>query len=175
MPQVLADEHQDTGGMRQRRDTWPPGQFAQGHPADMNSNIIANLQDRIPAVPGSAHRTRRSGTPLRLGLAGTRLPAAALRRPPRHITPHALRRRFTVVERTALEWAVVDRAEAGEADRLNAATLRSLLKDIEQARQLDLDDPELADSLRQFEAFGLIAAGRAQEILDGPVQAHEQP
>ncbi|MCB4787833.1 hypothetical protein LGR64_16315 [Delftia sp. Lp-1] len=94
---------------------------------------------------------------------------------PRHITPHALRRRFTVVERTALEWAVVDRAEAGEADRLNAATLRSLLKDIEQARQLDLDDPELADSLRQFEAFGLIAAGRAQEILDGPVQAHEQP
>src|SRR5256885_13411821 len=57
--------------------------------------------------------------------------------PPRHIPPHALRRRFTVVERTALEWAVVDRAEAGEADRLNAATLRSLLKDIEQARQLD--------------------------------------
>ncbi|WP_233626309.1 MULTISPECIES: hypothetical protein [unclassified Delftia] len=137
----------------------------------MNSNIIANLQDRIPAVPGSGHRTRRTGTPLRLSLAGTRLPAAASRRVP----PHALRRRFTVVERTALEWAVVDRAEAGEADRLNAATLRSLLKDIEQARQLDLDDPELADSLRQFEAFGLIAAGRAQEILDGPVQAHEQP
>lgn len=94
---------------------------------------------------------------------------------PRHITPHALRRRFTVVERTALEWAVVDRAEADEADRLNAATLRSLLKDIEQARQLDLDDPELADSLRRFEAFGLIAAGRAQEILAGPVLAHEQP
>ncbi|BDE72844.1 MULTISPECIES: hypothetical protein [Delftia] len=102
-------------------------------------------------------------------------PAAASEPAPRHITPHALRRRFTVVERTALEWAVVDRAEAGEADRLNAATLRSLLKDIEQARQLDLDDPELADSLRRFEAFGLIAAGRAQEILDGPVQAHEQP
>ncbi|WP_448677641.1 hypothetical protein [Delftia acidovorans] len=102
-------------------------------------------------------------------------PAAASEPALRHITPHALRRRFTVVERTALEWAVVDRAEAGEADRLNAATLRSLLKDIEQARQLDLDDPELADSLRRFESFGLIAAGRAQEILDGPVQAHEQP
>lgn len=105
----------------------------------------------------------------------TRLPTTSPRETPRHITPQALRRRFTVVERTALEWAVVDRAEAGEADRLNAATLRSLLKDIEQARQLDLDDPELADSLRRFEAFGLIAAGRAQEILDGPVQAHEQP
>ncbi len=161
--------------MRQHRDTWPPGQFAQGHPASMNSNIIANLQDRIPAVPGSGHRTRRSGKLQRPSLAGTRPLAAASHRPPRHITPHALRRRFTVVERTALEWAVVDRAEAGEADRLNAATLRSLLKDIEQARQLDLDDPELADSLRRFEAFGLIAAGRAQEILDGPVQAHEQP
>ena len=103
-------------------------------------------------------------------------PSVAPREPAlRHIIPQALRRRFTVVERTALEWAVVDRAEAGEAERMNAATLRSLLKDIEQARRIDLDDPELADSLRRFEAFGLIAAGRAQEILGGPVQAHEQP
>ena len=73
-----------------------------------------------------------------------------------------------MVERTALEWAVVDRAEAGEADRLNAATLRSLLKDIEQARQLDLDDPELADSLRRFEAFGLIAAGGPRRSWPAP-------
>lgn len=174
MAQALADEHQATGGMQQRRDTWPPRQFALG-PASMNSNTIANLQDRIPAVPGSGHPTRRRGKLRQPSLAGTRLPAAASRRPPRHITPHALRRRFTVVERTALEWAVVDRAEAGEADRRHAATLRSLLKDMEQARSIDLDDPELADSLHRFEAFGLIAAGRAQEILDGPVQAHEQP
>jgi hypothetical protein len=94
---------------------------------------------------------------------------------PRRITAHALRRRFTVVERTALEWAVVDRAEAGEADRMHAATLRSLLKDLEQAPFIDLDDPELAASLLQFEAFGLIAAGRDQDILGAPVQAHEQP
>src|SRR5260370_20931158 len=58
--------------------------------------------------------------------------AASNESAPRHITPHALRRRFTVVERTALEWAVVDRAEAAQADRTHTATRPSPLHAIQQ-------------------------------------------
>ncbi len=94
---------------------------------------------------------------------------------PRHITPLALRRRFTLAERSAIEWAAVDRADTSEKQRKDAAMLRACLKDQEQAGFIDLDDADVATGVRLIEELQLIASGRASEILGAPVQPGERP
>lgn len=93
----------------------------------------------------------------------------------RHITPLAFRRRFTGPERAAIEWAAVDRADATSAERMQAAQLRSNLKDQELASFIDLDDPDVAAGVQLLEAFGLIADGRALQITDTPPRPDELP
>lgn len=93
----------------------------------------------------------------------------------RHITPLALRRRFTLTERSAIEWAAVDRADTSEKQRKDAAMLRACLKDQEQAGFIDLDDADVATGVRLIEELQLIASGRASEILGAPVQPGERP
>lgn len=93
----------------------------------------------------------------------------------RHITSQALRWRLTVSERAAIEWAAVDRADATEVQRKNAATLRSMLKDQDQAQFIDLDDIGVASYLLLIEELQLIAPGRASEILGAPIQPGERP
>lgn len=92
----------------------------------------------------------------------------------RHITPLAFRRRFTKAERAAVEWAAVDKPDRPEAERQMAAALRADLKDQEQAKFIDLDDPDLIEGVATLEAYGLIAEGRATEILSAPVQVGER-
>lgn len=94
---------------------------------------------------------------------------------PRHITKRAFRSRFTKPERVAIEWASVDRADAPLAERQMAASLRSDLKDQEQADYIDLDDPDVATGLQQLAAFGLVEPHRPAEILTAPVQDAERP
>lgn len=94
---------------------------------------------------------------------------------PRHISPLALRRRFTLTERSAIEWAAVDRADTSEKQRKDAAMLRACLKDQEQAGFIDLDDADVAAGVRLIEDLQLIAPGRASEILGAPVQPGERP
>lgn len=93
----------------------------------------------------------------------------------RHITPLAFRRRFTGAERAAIEWAAVDRADAGQQERMQAAQLRSNLKDQELASFIDLDDPDVAAGVQLLETVGLIAAGRALQITDTPPRPDELP
>ncbi|WP_227472533.1 hypothetical protein [Delftia acidovorans] len=93
----------------------------------------------------------------------------------RRITPLAFRRRFTANERAAIEWAAVDRAEAGTMERLQAAQLRSTLKDQELASFIDLDDPDVAAGVQLLESVGLIADGRALQITDTPPRPDELP
>jgi len=93
----------------------------------------------------------------------------------RHITPLAFRRRFTGAERAAIEWAAVDRADASSAERMQAAQLRSNLKDQELASFIDLDDPDVAAGVQLLETFGLIADGRALQITDTPPRPDELP
>lgn len=93
----------------------------------------------------------------------------------RRITPLAFRRRFTATERAAIEWAAVDRAESGTMERLQAAKLRSTLKDQELASFIDLDDPDVAAGVQLLEAVGLIADGRALQITDTPPRPDELP
>ncbi|ART47570.1 MULTISPECIES: hypothetical protein [Acidovorax] len=93
----------------------------------------------------------------------------------RRITKRAFRSRFTKPERTAIEWAAVDRPELTTEQRMQAAALRSDLKDQEQATYIDLDDPDVELGVQTLEAIGLLDAGRTLEIINAPVQSEELP
>ncbi|WP_312129338.1 hypothetical protein [Diaphorobacter nitroreducens] len=93
----------------------------------------------------------------------------------RLITGLAFRRRFTPDERVAVEWAAVDRATDTEAQRMQAAALRSQIKDQEAALYIDLDDVEIQSGVMALEAAGIVGAGRAAVILGAEIQDHERP
>ncbi len=66
------------------------------------------------------------------------------------------KRRFTQDERIAIRYA------AGQSQELD--DYLELLKDAQEVRS---DDPDILKALAALEAFGLLAQGRAQEILNG--------
>ena len=92
----------------------------------------------------------------------------------RRITKLAFRNRFTKAEKAGIEFAALDDPTAPIAQRQQAAALRADLKDQEQATFIDLDDEDTRTSVLTLEAVGLIAVGRAVEILDAPVQDRER-
>lgn len=91
------------------------------------------------------------------------------------LAPLAFRRRFTPTERAAIEWAAVDKPEQSAQERMGSAALRSSLKDQDQASYIDLDDLDTIAGTHAIEQLGLIAAGRADEILTAPVEPGERP
>lgn len=93
---------------------------------------------------------------------------------PRHITKLAFRNRFTRAEKVALEMAALDNPAATMAQRQQSAALRADLKDQEGATFIDLDRADTRAGVQALEAAGLIAAGRALQILDAPVQDLER-
>ena len=93
----------------------------------------------------------------------------------RRLSVLAFRRRFTPAERAAIEWAAVDRADQPDAARRQAAALRATLADQAAAKFIDLDDADTIAGVQTLEAAGLIAAGRAADILDAPVDPEELP
>lgn len=95
--------------------------------------------------------------------------------PIRHITQFAFRQRFTQAERVAIEIASLDDPTAAAPARQQAAALRVGMGDLAQAKYVDLDHASVTDALSMLEAFGLIAAGRAQEIKDREVAEAERP
>jgi len=94
---------------------------------------------------------------------------------PRHITQLAFRQRFLPAERVALELAALDDPTATMPARQQAAMLRTYLADVAAARYVDLDRDDARDGVQQLGALGLLAAGRAAQILDAPVLPHERP
>lgn len=92
----------------------------------------------------------------------------------RRITKLAFRNRFTKAEKAGIEFAALDDPTAPIAQRQQAAALRADLKDQEQATFIDLDDEDTRTGVLTLESVGLIAAGRAVEILDAPVQDRER-
>jgi hypothetical protein len=77
----------------------------------------------------------------------------------RHITPLAFIDRFTDAE-----WVAFDLASIGAT--AEAAGLRRYLKKV--------DRPDTRVGVLALEESGLLAEGRALQILDAPVQPHEQ-
>ncbi len=91
------------------------------------------------------------------------------------ITRLAFRKRFTQAEKVALEIAALDDPSATPAQRAQAAALRAYLKDVDAATFIDLADAHVAAGVQTLEAAGLLAAGRAAEIVTAPVTPDELP
>ena len=75
-------------------------------------------------------------------------------RPPRLLTRLAFRNLMTLAEKTAIY-----EAAAG------SAMVRVWLDDLAVAEEINLDDPSTVEGLKALEAAGLLAEGRAAEIL----------
>lgn len=81
------------------------------------------------------------------------------------LTRLAFRNRFTGAEKTAIELAMLDDPSASMEQRQQAAMLRAFDEDLEAAEEIDLSFAQLIEGVRALERFGLIAEGRADEVL----------
>ena len=86
--------------------------------------------------------------------------------PARHITKLAFRNRFTQAEKVAIEIASLDNPAASMQQRALAATLRANQLDVQAAQFIDLNRADTRAGVQALEQYGLIAAGRAAQILD---------
>ena len=94
--------------------------------------------------------------------------------PPRHITVLAFRNRFTQSEKIAIEIAALDNPAAAMPQRAQSAALRANQLDVQAANYIDLDRTDTRAGVQALEAATILAAGRALEILDAPIAAHEE-
>lgn len=93
---------------------------------------------------------------------------------PRHITVLAFRNRFTQSEKIAIEIAALDNPAAAMPQRAQSAALRANQLDVQAANYIDLDRTDTRAGVQVLEAATILAAGRALEILDAPIAAHEE-
>lgn len=89
------------------------------------------------------------------------------------ITRLAFRLRFTKPERVSIEMASLDNPAADAPTRAMQAGLRVSLADQRDATFIDLNNSVTRDGVLQLEQFGLLATGRALEILDTAVNEYE--
>lgn len=93
--------------------------------------------------------------------------------PDTRITRLAFRNRFTSAEKIALELASVDNPATPMAQRQRAAAIRVYLADVASSSFVDLSRPDARAGVQQLEAWGLLAAGRALQILGDPILVTE--
>lgn len=86
----------------------------------------------------------------------------------RRITKLAFMTRFTDAEAV-----MIDLASQGAT--VEAATMRRYQAKVNAAEWIDLDREDTRTGVQTLEAVGLLAAGRALEILDAPILDHERP
>lgn len=89
------------------------------------------------------------------------------------ITKLAFRNRFMPDEKVAIELAALDNPAADMQVRALAASLRANQQDIIVAQFIDLMFADTRSGVQALEAYGLIGAGRAAEILDTPPTGSE--
>ena len=94
--------------------------------------------------------------------------------PPQYLSKLGFRNRFTMAEKAAIEIAALDDPAAPMPARMVAATLRASLADQRDATYIDPLRPDTRAGVIQLETYGVIAAGRALEILDAPIQDGER-
>lgn len=90
------------------------------------------------------------------------------------ITRLAFRNRFTQSEKVMLELAGLDDPTAPMPQRQQAAAIRVHLADVAASTFVDLGRADTRAGVQSLEAAGLLAPGRALQILDAPLQAHER-
>lgn len=86
---------------------------------------------------------------------------------PRHITQLAFISRFTDAEAVAIDLASIGATQ-------QAASVRRHQKKVDAATYIDLDRTDTRTGVQALETAGLLAAGRALQILDAPVQESER-
>lgn len=91
------------------------------------------------------------------------------------ITLLAFRKRFTAAERAMLERKALDDPAGTDAQRNRAAAVRAWFADLAATGHADLADGDVRGPVIQMETATWIAAGRALEILDAPIQPGERP
>lgn len=91
------------------------------------------------------------------------------------ITRLAFRNRFAQAEKVALEIAALDNPAAPMAQRELSAAIRVSMADTAAATFIDLSRAETRAGVQMLEAGGLLAEGRALEILDAPIDQSEKP
>jgi hypothetical protein len=92
---------------------------------------------------------------------------------PMKITKLAFRNRFTQAEKVAIEIAALDDPAAPMQQRALAAALRANQADIQAAQYVDLNREDTRTGVQTLESVGLIATGRAEEIIDTAPSAQE--
>ena len=95
--------------------------------------------------------------------------------PDSRITRLAFRNRFTSAEKVAIEFACLDDPAAPMPQRLQSAALRANQADLAAATFVDLLRPDTRAGVQMLEAAGLLAEGRALEILDAQILPEERP
>lgn len=93
--------------------------------------------------------------------------------PATQVTRLAFRNRFTAAEKVALEMASLDNPAGTMEQRQQAAALRVYLADVATSSFVDLSRPDTRNGVLQLESLGLLAAGRALQILDDPILVTE--
>jgi len=86
----------------------------------------------------------------------------------RRITRLAFLNRFTDAEAVAIDLA-------SQGATVQAAYMRRYQAKVQAATFIDLDDPATRNGVIDLEGAGLLVEGRADEILNAPVQAGERP
>lgn len=84
------------------------------------------------------------------------------------ITKLAFLTRFTDAEAVAIDLASIGATE-------QAASIRRYLNLVDAAAFIDLARPDLHTSLSALETVGLLSAGRADAIINTPIQPIEVP
>ena len=95
--------------------------------------------------------------------------------PDSRVTRLAFRNRFTSAEKVAIEFACLDDPAAPMPQRLQAAALRANQEDLAAATFVDLAREDTRAGVQMLETAGLLAEGRALEILDAPILPEERP
>ena len=95
--------------------------------------------------------------------------------PDTRITKLAFRNRFTSNEKVAIGFACLDDPAAPMPQRLQSAALRANQADLAAATFVELLRPDTRAGVQMLETAGLLAAGRALEILGAPVTPEERP
>lgn len=94
--------------------------------------------------------------------------------PPRHITRRSFTNRFTTLEEAAIDLASIDNPAGTQEQRIQAAVLRAQRRKVSESPYVDLDLQQTRAGVQALEDAGLLTEGRALQILDAPVQAHER-
>lgn len=89
------------------------------------------------------------------------------------LTVLAFRNRFTQAEKVAIDLSSIDDPAAPMPQRQMSALLRVFMADLHAASFVDVSRPDTRAGVQQLEHYGIIAAGRAAQILDTPPTAIE--